>query len=123
MARKEYKEQVTVAKWLDYNGVDWFHVPNERNTSQKRGRQMKMAGVKSGVPDIVIPEPPPALPSDVCGAVIEVKRRDASPSDVTENQADWLDKFAKYGRVTAVCLGADQAINQLEQWGYPGHGK
>ena len=76
---------------------------------------MKMIGVKAGIPDLVILSPPPNFP--LCrGAVIEMKRRKGS--SVSEAQKVWLQYFADYDWATCVANGADEAIRQLEEWGY-----
>lgn len=123
MSRKESKEQKKVAEWLDWKSVDWFHVPNERNTNKVRGSLLKLDGVKKGVPDIVIIQSPPEHQkySHMDGAVIELKREDANESDITKHQKKWLDKFHRNNYMTAVCFGADEAIDQLKLWGYGGY--
>jgi len=72
-------------------------------------------GVKAGVPDIIIIDPPPAF-RDCVGTVIELKR--GKGGKLSEEQAAWLLKFAGRHWLTAVCFGVDQAIEKLEKAGY-----
>lgn len=113
----EAREQQTVAMWLDAHRIDYFHVPNETGTAHGYGLRLKMArlGVKPGVPDIVIIEPPP-LVLGAAGAVIEMKR--VRGSKTTEAQLEWLERFKRRGWAWAICKGADDALARLAEWGY-----
>lgn len=115
----EYQEQVVVAKWLDdavgENG--WFHPPNEGIRDPRIGAKLKKAGLKPGLPDIIVITRPPIHPS-ASGAVIELKRRDQTVAAVKLNQRVWLDNLSWHGWLTAVCFGAKDAIGQLKDWGY-----
>jgi hypothetical protein len=78
--------QMAVAKYLDFRGVLWCHVANERNTSFIKGARLKKKGVKSGVPDCLIFEPRGMY----VGLVIELKIK---PNKVSLNQKEWLTKL------------------------------
>lgn len=112
----EAREQQTVAMWLDYHKICWFHPANETGIAHGYGlrRKMAQAGVKPGVPDIIIIDPPPR--SAVRGAVIEMKRRKGAT--VQASQRTWLACFGSRQWLTAICYGADSAIAQLAAWGY-----
>lgn len=114
----EAREQQTVGMWLDYHRVCWFHVPNETGIAHGFGLRvnMKRAGVKPGVPDIIIIDPPPSLDSSFRGAVIEMKR--INGAEPTPHQWAWLDRFKQRKWAWAVCKGADEAIARLKSWGY-----
>lgn len=82
---------------------------------------MKMIGLKPGVPDLIILTPPPSPKwpypdGGYVGAVIEMKRRKGGK--VSDEQEKWLEHFASYTWATCVANGADEAIRQLEEWGY-----
>ena len=76
---------------------------------------MKKQGVKPGVPDVLIFDVPLRYINDYPGIVIELKRKNGHPSDLTEKQEDWLYKLAKRNWLTKVAFGADEAIDWLEQ--------
>lgn len=73
------------------------------------GARRKAEGLTSGVPDW---ESPIAVPP-FTGFHCEMKRRKGVPSDVTENQREWLDTLAGCGRKAVVAFGADDAIRQF----------
>jgi hypothetical protein len=111
----EDREQITVVEWLRWHRVRAFHVPNEgRHKVQYRKKQAAL-GVEPGVPDLVIIDPPPLVVGCV-GAVIEMKRRRGGV--VRKTQRQWLKWFEERRWVAAVCRGSDEAIGQLESWGY-----
>ena len=123
----EAREQQTVAMWLDYHKIFWFHYPSEFFASDRSQRSMKRfygqlaklkaAGWKKGVPDILIFDPPPAYRDFALrGAVIEMKR--VKGGVVSEEQQNWLTQFQGRRWAIASCAGADAAIAQLEAWGY-----
>jgi hypothetical protein len=112
---KEEVEQAELAKFLDSLGLDWFHVPNELMAKPQYIAKRARLGVKKGVLDNFIFDPPPAFP-DAKGAVIELKRRKGGK--VSDEQADWLIRLSKLGWRTAVCNGYNEAVKQLILWGY-----
>ena len=78
--------QMAVAKYLDFQGIFWCHVANERNTSFVKGARLKKKGVKSGVPDCLIFEPRGLY----AGLAIELKIK---PNKVSLNQKEWLTRL------------------------------
>jgi hypothetical protein len=77
--------------------------------------KLKKAGVKPGVPDIIIVTPPPAFP-DKKGTVIELKRRIGGT--VSDEQEDWLGALNDLGWYTVVCRGYDEVVKVLRDCGY-----
>lgn len=107
--------QLTVADWLDRHGIQWCHVPNEgRHKAQYRRKQARL-GLKAGVPDVLIFDPPPARP-DAVGTAIELKRRIGGT--VSKAQQEWLDALRARGWVAEVCQGVNEALGFLETMGY-----
>lgn len=57
----EENEQITLFQWAEFAAVRYpelelmYHVPNEGKRSVRTGSRLKKAGLKSGVPDIVLP--------------------------------------------------------------------
>jgi len=115
----EEDEQRVVAEWLDRHGVCWYHPMNEGKHKPQYRRKQAQLGLKAGVPDIIILDPPTAHKNKYCGTAIELKRRDGK-NRPTKRQKEWLQKLADRGWYTAVCYGADEAIRLCEKLGYGG---
>jgi hypothetical protein len=105
-APSEDVEQCLCAQYLDARGLLWFHVPNGGQRNPAVGKKLKAHGVKRGVPDIWIVDPPPGK-FGLVGAVIELKRADGVPSDVTPEQREWLEKLKKRCYATDTAFGFD----------------
>ena len=101
--------------WLDWNRINWFHCANEGMHKVQYRKKMSRLGVKPGMPDIVIIDPPPNVLA-APGAVIELKR--IKGGKVSDGQLAWLSIFKQRGWAWAVCMGADEALGMLEKWGY-----
>lgn len=112
---REEDEQIKLAELLDSIGVFWFHVPNEIKCKPQYLRKRARLGVKAGVLDNFILEPPPKYP-DSKGAVIELKR--IKGSKVSKEQTFWIDVLKDLGWAVAVCKGYNAAHEQLREWGY-----
>ena len=107
----EQAEHEIFAQWLDLMlpPLSWFHVPNEGKHKPQYRAKLKRMGLKKGVPDFVIP---------YARAVIELKRANKPKGRTSKDQAKWLKSFAALGWRTAVCHGADQAVERMVAWGY-----
>ncbi len=88
--------QKLCANYLNLKGVLWMHVANERKTTPQAGMRLKMKGVKSGVPDILIFNPN----KDFNGLAIELKIGNNKP---TSNQKKWLTDLRDNGWNCFVC--------------------
>lgn len=113
---EEDHEQSVVVDWLEQRGVLFTHVPNGGNRNVITGARLKRLGLKRGVPDILIFDPPPN--DAAIGVAIEMKRRKGGAT--SKEQREWLEKLDARGWAAFVCLGADQAIEQLTKLGYGG---
>lgn len=111
--QRERQEQRVLAQYLDLLGVLWCHVPNGGARNPIVGRNLKLEGVKRGVPDVLIFSAPPG--TGYVGLAIELK---AEGGQVSEHQSWWLERMAVHGWATAVCYGADEAIGFLRELGY-----
>ena len=111
----EQQIQCAIAGVLDKLELLWCHVPNEGKRSVIAGARLRAAGMKPGVPDILIYDSPPNLPS-VKGVAIELKR--FKGGRLSENQKDWLDALSKRGWHTVVCKGYSATIKTLEELGF-----
>lgn len=112
----EHAEQVAVVQWAELVTVpglgrlgDYlFAVPNgsylgrDARTRAIVMRKLKAAGLKPGVPDLLL-----ALPRGAWhGLFIEMKRRGGR---VSEDQVAWRDRLRGVGYAAEVCEGADAA--------------
>lgn len=111
----EETEQIALAQWLDLHKVAWWHTPNGGDRNVVVASKLKAQGVKRGVPDVIIVDPPPLYPNKV-GTAIELKR--LKGGRLTKDQKRWLEILKSRGWVVAVCKGADEAIEFLESLGY-----
>ena len=111
----EIQHQQLVIKWSQQPSIRdkypelklMYHIPNERHCTPAQGRQLKLAGVKSGVPDLELP----VSRGGYTGLHIEMKTPDGRVSDT---QKWWLSELQGQGRMCAVCYGYKQAIEILE---------
>ena len=88
-----------------------FHVPNGGHRHPAVAAQMKAAGVKRGVPDILFP----IAFGQYHGLAIEMK---AGINRTTKEQVVWLDVLEEQGWRTQVCYGwVDAAILIVEYIG------
>ena len=71
----------------------------------------------AGMPDLLIFDPPPLRP-DCFATALEMKREDARPSDLREDQLRWLTILGDRGWAAVVGLGANDALTKLRQLGY-----
>lgn len=85
------------------------HVPNGGKRDKATAIALKRQGVKSGVPDIVLP----AARAGYHGLYIELK---AGRNTTTANQDLWLEYLRKQGYFTAVCYGWRSAAELIENY-------
>lgn len=109
----------------------FLHIPNERKTKKvktrsggfvsPRGGMLKRMGVKSGVPDILIPEPTdiyPALWVELKTERIKYrnKKREVDKSYPTPNQRRMLVELHRRGHAVAVAWTAYEFIEYCSQY-------
>ena len=117
----EDAEQKVVAEYLDLRigHYNWCHVPNGGNRNVITGKKLKSQGVKAGVPDILIFKRSKSIISkNFYGVAIEMKRKNMKPSDVKDEQKEWLKQLEGNRWLTHVAAGAGDAIEFLKKWGY-----
>lgn len=86
-----------------------FHPANERKTSPQAGARLKRKGVKSGVPDVVMPYRTAKHP----GLFAEFK---VKGNKLTETQSTYLNKVKAQGFHTTVWYSIEQAQTELKQY-------
>ena len=113
--RSEATEQEIVINWCEYNSPRHpelkliYHVPNGGSRNQLEAVNLKRQGVKAGVPDLNLSV---AL-HGFHGLYIEMK---FGKNKTTEKQKWWLEQLQKQGYKTAVCYGADEAIDTIKEY-------
>lgn len=113
----ELAQQATVVSALRNAGHVFAAIPNGHVRSKRQHLQARQEGVSAGMPDLLIFDPPPNLPSAV-GVALEMKRKSGRSRDVRKNQRSWLRDLADRGWVPVVGYGALDALCQLMALGY-----
>lgn len=115
MNQVELGEQKALFQWaaLQENAYPelklMLHIPNEGKRSSRTGAELKRAGLKSGVPDILLP----VARSGFIGLAIEMK---SGQNTTTENQKSWLKNLSGEGWRCAVCWGFEAAATVISEY-------
>ena len=113
--RREEDEQAAVIAWANLQAAAWpalknlYHVPNEGKRGRAAAGMAKAAGLRSGVPDLVLDFPAGAYH----GLRIEMK---VHPNRPTPAQWDWLRRLQDVGYLVAVCYSADAARTLITRY-------
>jgi hypothetical protein len=112
---REHKEQVALFEWAAYQSGKFkglellFAVPNGANTSPRAGAYMKAEGLKSGVPDLVLPIPRGGFH----GLFIEFKPTHTPgvthKTYPSKSQKRWLRVLSEQGYKAELCYGFEEA--------------
>jgi len=89
-------------------GVIALHPRNEGKRHYKQVTKERAEGMTTGASDIIIP----GNPAFVC----ELKRRDRTQSSWQDGQVEYLEAARKAGAFACLALGADAAMEALEEW-------
>lgn len=114
----EHAEQAALFRWAAMAARQeprlqlLFAVPNGLRTDIGAAVKMKQAGMKRGVPDVVLPVPS----RDYHGCFVELKRRDGVPSDLSPEQAWWIERLTEAGYKAAVAFGWAEAVAILTDY-------
>jgi len=107
----ESLEQITFfnrIRKIPIYGVIALHPRNEGKRHYKQVTKERAEGMTTGASDIIIP----GNPAFVC----ELKRRDRTQSSWQDGQAEYLEAARKAGAFACLALGADAAMEALEEW-------
>lgn len=110
---READEQAALFRWAEYNAHRFpelrlmFHVPNGGSRNAREAHNLRLQGVKAGVPDIVLPVPR----GKFGGLYIEMKRR--KNGRLSDHQKTWLDALAEAGNKAVRCDGWEQAKDEI----------
>ena len=111
----EELEQIALMQWATMMSEKYpelkllFHIPNGGKRTMSEAVRFKRAGVKAGVPDLFLP----VARGGYHGLFIELKVGKNTP---TKKQAEWLDALTEQHYKTAVCYGAEEALNELVRY-------
>lgn len=102
----ETRLQQELMAWLKREHPDahahTFHVPNGGGRSKAQGHNLKLMGVKSGVPDLLC-----ILPNgNHKGLALELK---IGKGRLSDSQVEWLDRFDSQGWYACSATGMEQA--------------
>jgi len=116
----EKKEQIKLAKWLDFVGVVWIHIPNEGRRDGRMAKIQEFMGLKKGFPDNLIFNPTIVSNDEgtnyvSSGVALELKR--VKGGEVSVEQSEWLSLLGGLGWHCIVARGAEDAIKQLQALG------
>lgn len=109
----EHQEQVRLFKWLYLMSRRYpflalaFAIPNGSYKSMAAAARFKAEGLKSGVPDILLPYPRTNRIFPVHGLFIEMKR--IKGGVVSPAQKAWHEHLRNHGYRVAVCYGWHEA--------------
>ena len=106
----EHQEQAAVIAWCDQHRETKhiFAIPNGSNKSPAAAAKFKREGLRSGVPDLFLPEPCRGYH----GLFIEMKRTKLSVT--SKAQDGWLIHLASRKYCTTVANGAAEAIERIK---------
>ena len=111
---KEYDDQVTVFEWAKLcklDGIEWlFATLNGVRLSIGAARKAKRAGMKAGVPDMVLP----VRRGGYSGFFCELKREKGGI--VSQAQVDWHDRLRQEGFKVVVTYGAHETIEAIKAY-------
>lgn len=108
---------------LEFPEVELFtyHTPNEGKHNPRYRQGQVKRGLKSGVPDYHVAYPCGGYP----GLFIELKKpgggltksgKVSRRGEVSESQREWLSRLREVGFATAVCWGAEEAMEAVRTY-------
>ena len=109
----EAQEQATLFEWMAYNTGRYpelnlcYHVPNGGSRNTVEAHNLKLQGVKAGVPDIVLPVPR----GKYAALYIELKRKKGSKT--SDEQRGWIDALNRAGNRAVICYGWEAAAAEI----------
>ena len=103
----EATEQINVIKYCAFLKIPIFAIPNGGSRDRREAANLKMQGVKAGVPDLCIP----VARGKYHGLFIEMKY---GKNKTTALQDEWIALLNKNGYCAAVCHGFDKAKTVID---------
>ena len=112
----ESQEQTAVFNWAAVMVRKWpelrllHHIPNGGSRNAREAHNLRMQGVKAGIPDIFLP----VARGGWHGLYIEMKRRKGGR--LSDEQAAMLEALREQGYCAWVCKGANDAIELITEY-------
>jgi hypothetical protein len=114
----EFAEQVALFRWAavaarqDARLALLFAVPNGLRTDIGAAVKMKKAGMKRGIPDVILPIPNQGYH----GLFLELKRKTGVLSDLSPEQQWWIERLTETGYKAAVAFGWVEAVSLIADY-------
>ena len=102
-------DQRRIKTLLDAKGVLWEHTANEGKRDDAARGSVLARGLKKGSPDIKVYQPFVFEGVSYAGLAIELKRTDATPCAVADEQRQWLSRLRDCGWMAEYCRGFAEA--------------
>lgn len=112
----EAQEQRALFMWCAYNRQKYpetemlFHIPNGGSRNKIEAHNLKLQGVKPGVPDLMLPVPRGCHH----GLFIELKRTKGGRA--SEEQLVWLRSLNRLGYKAIICHGWAEAAEAIKEY-------
>ena len=112
----EAQEQESLFRWIAYMMVRFpelellFHIPNGGSRDPREAHNLRMQGVRAGVPDLMLP----VARGKWHGLFIEMKRQDGGR--MSAEQKAWAAKLMEHGYLAVVCRGWIAAANVIKEY-------
>ena len=110
----EHQEQVALIQWFDATYREHrgrlFSVPNGTNKSRAAAAHFKREGLRSGVPDLMLP----VASMGYHGLFIEMKRQKGGV--ISEAQKKWNAYLNEQGYLAVFCCGFEDAKQVIERY-------
>ena len=111
----EDEEQIMFVQWCQLRKIPLAHIPNEIGGStpalKVRALKMKRMGTSKGFPDLLV-----FVPRDNGYKLIAIEMKRRVGSRTSEEQKEWLRRLEKAGVPAAICHGAEEAVEFVEQF-------
>ena len=109
----ERDDQMLLFEWLEYASIQHpelnlaYHIANGGRRDVREARNLRLQGVKAGVPDICIP----VAKGRYSALYVELKR--LKGGRVSEEQRAWIDALNRVGNLAVVAHGFEEAKNVI----------
>lgn len=116
---KEDEEQMAFVQWCQLNNLIVHHSGNEIGGSTRavkvRAIKMKKMGTSKGFPDLLVFIPVYGITKRVdCYQMCAIEMKRKKGSTTSPEQKQWLKVLEMAGIPSAICKGADAAIEFVE---------
>ena len=116
----EEDEQMAFVEWCRFNQIIVHHSGNEIGGStqamKSRAVKMKKMGTSKGFPDLLVFIPVYGATGEIdCYQMCAIEMKRKKGSTTSKEQKEWLAILQSAGAMSAVCKGADEAIEFVQK--------